>query len=165
MKLQLYFLALFLLLSACKTTTKLPTDNNQTIDISGNFNATDAEIAINDIYLAFQESEWYLSEITDAAIASKAYVQNFEVNLDNKSYINKLLKSALNQQLNDDDQMEQLKAQNKSMASYVFRGKLSVTERNEDQNSVTYQLNVVLTNTDNETVWQKTDFIKKYLNN
>jgi len=163
MKLQHYTIAILLLFTACKTSSKLPTDKSQPIDLSGSFNATDADIAIGDIYLAFKESKLYKTEIAAKDLASKAYIQNFKVNLDNKNYINKLLKSALDQQLSNDDRMKSLKSPNKSLATYYFQGSLSVYEENKEQNSLTYQLEVSLLNTSNKTVWEKSDYIKKYL--
>ncbi len=58
-----------------------------------------------------------------------------------------------------------LNKQKRDFADYVFSGNLGIENENAADNSVTYKLTLELKNKSAETVWSKSDYIKKFLSN
>ncbi len=93
-----------LLFFSCKTVNTLPTDGSKPIDISGGWNATDAEIAMGELYLEFQQSAWYKANIAGSTSPRKLFITGFNVSLNNAAYQQKVLKSELAEELKKDEQ-------------------------------------------------------------
>ncbi len=163
MKTYTFFIIAFVLLAACGPATVLQTDSSKPIDLSGRWNATDAEISSNQIYNALLNSDWLKEYKAGINYTPFILVEAFKNDMDNNLF-NEQLVNYFKQYINNNRQFNLLKEDNTNIPYLTLNGKLSAENfEQSDKNGINYTLTVYLMNTEGELLWSEDNNIKKFI--
>lgn len=154
-------LLIFSLLFACSTQKVLKTDTQQDIDLSGRWNATDAEIASSELFNNLMTSVWLKDYQAATNLKPRVGVLEFDSNFKNGG---DKLKHYFIQFTKTDASFELIEDRAEKTPEFFLTGKINAEEFiTESDNYIDYTLTAQLKNMEGEIQWQDKTIVKKYI--
>ena len=155
----------FLALAACSPKSVLQTDNGQTIDLSGKWTRTDAQIVADQLYNKMLKSEWLKKFLSQNNYRPTVLVESFTNDFD-ESLVNDQLKNIFAGLLKDSRQFDLITSDDTSIPYFLLKGKLlSEPFELNGESGINYRLNLYLVSTEGERVWNDDETVKKFIKN
>lgn len=185
-------LAAFLLITACRTRQVTRIDPSETPDISGSWNNTDSRLSAEELTKQILSEKWldnHISEKGKKPVVIVGMVTNkSHEHIEAETFMNDLERSFINTQkvglVQSGKKREEMRAEKADMqtnaststmkkfglekgADYILQGSInSIVDAVNRKKTVTYQINLELTNIEtNEVVWIGDKKIAKFVKN
>lgn len=154
------------LLAACSPKVVLQTDNDNSIDLSGRWNQTDAAIIESILFNQLMQSVWIKNYQFENSFKPKIFVNEFQTNFENE-VAGKYLQELFEKSIETNHLLELLATKDSTAYDHlIFSGVLRADEfiEFEERKAIYYRLAAQLKDRSGIILWEGTEEIKKYIN-
>ncbi|WP_375577636.1 hypothetical protein ABWH96_11290 [Marivirga tractuosa] len=158
---NIFFILISLFIFSCSTQKVLKTDTQDSIDLSGRWNDTDAEIATSELFNNLITSSWMKNHQAENNLEPRIEIQEFESNFKNGG---EKLSKYFTQYAKSDGSVNLVKGSKEKLPEYQLSGRIDAEEFvTESQNYIDYRITAQLKNLEGEIQWEDKTTIKKYI--